>query len=99
MILVQVPQPNNIKLVKITSQTAVVEWDSISPNESYSVLLGYKLLLNGANRKQRFILSSNTPRVMVTDLHQRSKYAVQLCGFTQFGNGKTLEYSFLTLGT
>ncbi len=98
-IIDKLPKPTSIFLKKITSQKAVIGWRNISADTTaYGVLLGYKFVLIGKNRKLNFTLTNNENEVVVPYLTRKSEYTVGVRGFTQYSDGRILEYNFTTLG-
>ena len=77
----------------------MIGWENISAdNTVHGILLGYKLALVGKNRKKNFTLTSNKREVVLPHLIRKSEYTVSVYGFTQYGDGRVLEYNFTTLG-
>ena len=96
----RLPKPNYINLEKITSNEALVRWEKISADTTiYGVLLGYKLTLFGKKRKENITLANDTNYVALNDLNPKSNYTLSVRGFTEYGDGHTLLYSFVSLGT
>ena len=97
----KLPKPNRIYIKKVTSYNAVVGWKNISANLSvHGVLVGYKIVIIGKNKKIMDItLSNNKNELVLSDLARKSEYTVSVRGFTQYGNGSVLEFNFTTLDT
>ena len=95
----QLPKPSHIKLVVITSRKAVIGWENIPANRTtHGILLGYKVELVGNNRRSNFSLKSDQKDFRIPNLMPSSKYTFTIRGFTQYGDGKMLQYNFSTLG-
>jgi hypothetical protein len=88
-----------MSLKKITSQKAVVGWEPIRANSSlYGVFLGYNIVVVGENKTMNITLANNKSDIVLTNLVRKSEYTIRMRGFSQFGDGRILEYNFTTLG-
>ena len=77
----------------------MIGWENVSSDTTvHGVLLGYKFVLIGKDRKLNFTLTSNKNEVVLLHLIRKSAYTVSVRGFTQYGDGRVLEYNFTTLG-
>ena len=95
----KLPRTISIYVKNITSQKAVIGWENIAAdNTVHGILLGYKFVLVGKNRKKNFTLTSNKREVALPHLIRKSEHTVSVYGFTQYGDGRILEYNFTTLG-
>ena len=77
----------------------MVGWESIYANTTiHGVLLGYEVILIGKYKKLNITLPNDENNVVLQHLIRKSEYIVTVRGFTQYGEGRILEYNFTTLG-
>ncbi|CAB4009330.1 fibronectin-like isoform X1, partial [Paramuricea clavata] len=93
----KLPKPKHIYL-KISSRKAVVGWESISANTTiHGVLLGYKVISIGKYKTLNITLANDANNVVLQHLIRKSDYIITVRGYTQYGEGRILEYNFTTL--
>lgn len=96
----QIPKSRFIKVVNITSRTALIQWQKIPvKKEMYAEILGYKVVITREGIQQNFTTTSNESHIILEDLSQNTTYGVTIRGFSSYGDGPVSDQiNFTTLG-
>lgn len=99
MIVYSVPrEPNFILVQNFTTNSTMIQWNSIQPNDANGILLGYKVTLTPGNRNWTFN-NHETTSMSVGNLSPNTEYTVNVFGFNINGDGAVKIAKFKTKGS
>ena len=77
----------------------MIGWEAISVNATtYGVVVAYKIVFLNKDKGLKTILVKNCCIAVLPNASPMTKYSVNLRGFSKFGDGRSLQYNFTTLG-
>jgi hypothetical protein len=94
-----VPQEPDFVLVQnTTTNSTMIHWRSIQPNETNGILLGYKVTLTPGSLN--WTLDDEEATVVnVVNLNPDTEYTISVLGFNLNGDGEKKSATFKTKGT
>ena len=89
--------PGTIHVQNTTTNSTMIRWSSIQPNETNGILQGYKVILTPGNFS--WILDGlETTSVTVMKLNPATQYTITVLGFNINGDGEKKSKTFKTKG-